>query len=230
MFQILNKYFEFYWKKYDNFIGCQIVNDLFILESMWKSIKRYHNFYKRKGFYPFLRAISLKFALIMGGIVLGLLLFEYFTPGMGYYFDKYTSVVSDELVLSVFFASETILGLIPPDLFIVWGKQFPHPYGIVTLLAFLSYGAGMLAYYLGYHIGAWKKISYYITIKFADEFKMLRSWGGVIVVFAALFPLPFSTMCLGAGMLKYPFKALLILGLFRLVRFYAYAAVLYQIV
>ncbi len=166
----------------------------------------------------------------MGLVLLGLFLFEQFTPGISFYFAKYSTIVSHEIVIAIFFLSETILGLIPPDLFIVWAKQFAHPYVIVTLLAGLSYGAGLLAYYIGYQIGAWEKISNFINVKFAEQFKMLRSWGGLIIVIAALLPLPFGTMCLGAGMLKYSLKALLILGLFRFVRFYAYAAVLYAVV
>ena len=197
---------------------------------MWRSIKRYHFFYHRKGFYVFLRQVSIKFGALMGLILLGLFLFEQFTPGIAHYFAKYSTLVSHEIVLAVFFASETILGLIPPDLFIVWAKQFANPYAVVTLLAVLSYSAGLVAYYLGYKMGAWEKISNIINVKFAAQFKMLRSWGGLIIVIAALLPLPFSTMCLGAGMLKYSLRALLILGLFRFVRFYAYAAVLYQVV
>lgn len=197
---------------------------------MWRSIKRYHFFYHRKGFYIFLRQVSVKFGILMGLILLGLVLFEQLTPGISFYFAKYSTIVSREVVISVFFVSETILGLLPPDLFIVWAKQFAHPYVVVTLLAVLSYSAGLIAYYMGYRIGAWKKVNDVINVKFAEQFKMLRSWGGLIIVIAALLPLPFSTMCLGAGMLKYSVKALLILGLFRFVRFYAYAAVLYQVV
>ncbi len=197
---------------------------------MWRSIKRYHFFYHRKGFYTFLKQVSIKFGVLMGLILIGLILFEQFTPGISFYFAKYSVIVSHEIVIGVFFVSETILGLVPPDLFIVWAKQFANPYAMVTLLAVLSYSAGLLAYYLGLKLGAIEKISNVINIKFAEQFKMLRSWGGLIIVIAALLPLPYSTMCLGAGMLKYSLKALLILGLFRLVRFYAYAAVLYQVV
>lgn len=166
----------------------------------------------------------------MGVILVGLILFEQFTPGISYYFSKYSLLVSNEIILGVFFISETILGLIPPDLFIVWAKQFNHPYAMVLLLAVLSYLAGFLSYYLGVKLGGIKKISELINVKFADEFKMLRSWGGFIIVVAALFPLPYGTMCLGAGMLRYSIKALVLLGLFRILRFFAYAAVLYQVV
>lgn len=197
---------------------------------MWRSIKRYHFFYYRKGFYAFLKSLLIKFGILMGVILGGLLLFEYFTPGITYYFTKYSAIVSHELILGVFFLSETILGLLPPDLFIVWAKQFSRPYVMVLLLAVLSYLAGFLSYYLGVKLGGIKKVNNLINVKFEKEFTMLRSWGGFIIVIAALFPLPYSTMCLGAGMLKYSLRALILLGLFRIVRFFAYAAVLYQVV
>ncbi len=197
---------------------------------MWKSIKRYHFFYSRKGFYKFLKSISIKFTLVMGLVLLGLMLFEKLTPGISHYFATYSVLVSNELVISFFFLSETILGLVPPDLFIVWAKQFTAPYSVVLLLALLSYGAGLLAYYVGLRIGAIEKVSQYIHVKFATQFKMLKSWGGLIIVIAALLPLPYSTMCLGAGMLKYSFKMLLLLGIFRIARFFIYASVLYQVV
>jgi len=171
-----------------------------------------------------------KFGVLLGVILIGLVLFEKFTPGITFYFAKYSLIVSNEIILGVFFLSETILGLIPPDLFIIWAKKFTHPYAVVLLLSVLSYLAGLLAYYMGVKLGGFRKISHVINVKFADQFRMLRNWGGLIIVIAALLPLPYSTMCLGAGMLKYSLKALLILGLFRIVRFFAYAAVLYQVV
>jgi membrane protein YqaA with SNARE-associated domain len=197
---------------------------------MWKSIRRYHFFYHRKGFYKFLRSISVKFGVIMAVILVGLYAFELLTPGVSHYFGVYSTTFSKELVFTFFFISETLLGLIPPDLFIVWAKQFASPYAVVTILAFLSYLAGLLAYYLGVKLVAIEKMREYIYVKFEKQFAMLRSWGGLIIVIAALLPLPFSTMCLGAGMLKFSFRTLAILGIFRIARFFAYAAVLYQVV
>jgi len=197
---------------------------------MWKSIRRYHFFYHRKGFYKFLRSITVKFGLVMALILGALYLFEIFTPGISHYFTVYSTAFSQELVLTFFFISETFLGLIPPDLFIIWAKQFASPYTVVTVLAVLSYLAGMLAYFLGVRLVALENLRHYIHVKFAKQFGMLRSWGGLIIVIAALLPLPFSTMCLGAGMLKFSFRTLAILGMFRIARFFAYAAVLYQVV
>jgi len=166
----------------------------------------------------------------MAVILFALYMFEFFTPGIAHYFALYSTSFSQELVLTFFFISETLLGLIPPDLFIVWAKQFASPYAVVTVLALLSYLAGLLAYYLGVRLVAIKEMKEYIHVKFEKQFAMLRSWGGLIIVIAALLPLPFSTMCLGAGMLKFSFRTLAILGVFRIARFFVYAAVLYQVV
>lgn len=168
--------------------------------------------------------------MIMAIILLCLYAFELFTPGIAHYFSVYSATFSQELVLGFFFLSETLLGLIPPDLFIVWAKQFVSPYLMVAVLAVLSYTAGLVAYYLGVKLISFKSLREYIHVKFKKQFEMLRSWGGLIIVIAALLPLPFSTMCLGAGMLKYSFKTLALLGVFRIVRFFVYAAVLYQVV
>ncbi len=197
---------------------------------MWNSVKRYHFFYLRKGFYKFLGQISAKFAAIMVGIVVAMLLFELYTPGIAYYFAEFSLLVSKELVLITFFVSETLLGLVPPDLFIMWAEQFSSPYAVVGLLAMLSYLAGLLSYFLGLRLVRWKSVSNYVNVKFGKHFAMLRSWGGFIVVVAALLPLPFSTMCMGAGMLKFSFKSLAILGLFRLVRFFVYAFFIFQMI
>ncbi len=197
---------------------------------MWTSMKRYHVFYQRRGFYKFLQKIGINFAAVLLPILLALSLFENFTPGLEYYFGQFSAVVRQEFVLGIFFLSETILGLIPPDLFIIWAKQFASPYAMVGLLALMSYGAGLLAYYLGLRLMRINRLGHFVNVKFAKQFAMLRSWGGPIIVVAALLPLPYSTMCLGAGMLKYNFKSLLLLGIFRIARFFVYALVLFQVV
>ena len=132
--------------------------------------------------------------------------------------------------LAIFFTSETILGLIPPDLFIIWAKKFASPYGMVTLLACLSYLGGVIAYFLGKYIGGLPKIEQWILTKFDKHFKLIQKWGGVLIVFAALFPLPFSAICLVAGAVRFPFKTFLALGLFRFARFFGYALVLLNLI
>jgi membrane protein YqaA with SNARE-associated domain len=197
---------------------------------MLNSLRRYHFFYLRKGFYKFLRGISLKFLLVIGVVLAAMALFEHYTPGLAYYFAQFTEVVAREWVLAFFFFSETALGVIPPDLFIVWADQFHNPWTWVAVLAVLSYLAGLLSYYMGLKLLSWRQFAEYFNLKFGKYFTMLRSWGGFLIVVAALFPLPFSVMCMGAGLLQYNFKTLAILGTFRIVRFFVYATFIFQMI
>ncbi|RLD44932.1 MAG: short-chain dehydrogenase [Bacteroidetes bacterium] len=132
-------------------------------------------------------------------------------------------------ILSLFFVSETILGLIPPDFFIVWSNTSSMPFLMLSLLAFLSYFGGLLAYYIGRSLGKYPKYRNWLVDKFSSHFATFHRYGGFIIVFSALFPLPFSTITLVSGMIDYPFKKLALLGTTRLLRFFLYALVLFKI-
>ena len=132
-------------------------------------------------------------------------------------------------VLILFFISETLLGMIPPDFFIVWSDTTSNPLIMLTALAFLSYAGGLLAYVIGKRIASFPKIHNWLKIRFSSHFATLHKYGGFLIIFSALFPLPFSTITLVTGMIDYPFKKLAILGLTRLLRFFLYALVLFNI-
>lgn len=132
-------------------------------------------------------------------------------------------------VLSLFFVSESLLGLIPPDFFIVWSNSTSHPLIMLTALALLSYFGGLTAYFIGRKIASFPKVNNWLTLRYSSHFATLHKYGGFLIVFSALFPLPFSTITLVAGMLDYPFKKLSLLGLTRLLRFFIYASVLYRL-
>ena len=70
----------------------------------------------------------------------------------------------------------------------------------------------------------------YLEVKMADNLKNTRKWGGILILVGALLPLPFSIACMTAGMIKYPFKNVVFLGLFRLARFAIYAWAIFKVV
>ena len=121
------------------------------------------------------------------------------------------------------------MGMIPPDIFIVWSKaRFPDtPYLLVTILATISYIGGIVAYYLGKLTLKSKRVKAYIKRKYEKNFDMIEKWGGLVIIMAALFPLPFAMISTVAGIVKYPFKTFLIYGLTRYIRFYLYAIVIF---
>lgn len=138
-------------------------------------------------------------------------------------------------VFLFFTISETILGLIPPDLFIMWTKEEAltigvNPWLLLSLLATLSYIGGVLAYYIGRFLAGMPKVHFWVTKKYKDMFVKFKKWGGFLIVVAALLPIPFSIVTLISGVSGFSAKRLWSLGLFRYIRFFAYALVLFLFV
>jgi membrane protein YqaA with SNARE-associated domain len=100
---------------------------------------------------------------------------------------------------------------------------------MLILLAFLSYFGGLLAYYIGRSLGKYPKYRNWLVERFSSHFATFHRYGGFLIVFSALFPLPFSTITLVSGMIDYPFKKLALLGTTRLLRFFLYALVLFKV-
>jgi membrane protein YqaA with SNARE-associated domain len=141
-------------------------------------------------------------------------------------FESFMDYIGVEAVLLLFFASESILGWIPPDFFIIWGKLRPTniPYLNVGILATISYFGGVVAYYLGLIIRRFPRVNAFVKRRFEKNFHLVERWGGGVVVMSALFPLPFATISTAAGVVRYPFTKFLLYGLTRYLRFYLYAA------
>ncbi|HON18690.1 MAG TPA: hypothetical protein PK990_05920 [Salinivirgaceae bacterium] len=188
----------------------------------------YHRYFKSSGFYLFLFKNLMK----LSGILLALILIYQTITNLIHidieeYFFSITNDLNHGLVWGIFAVSETLLGLIPPDLFIAWGKMSSYPWLTVTLLAFVSYGGGIAAYFIGHFLSLKPKIKNYFEIKHQKVSNFLRRWGGFFIVMAALFPIPYSTATLISGMVGYPFRHMLFFGLARILRFYVYAAVIF---
>ncbi len=195
-----------------------------------KRIKLYNEYYRRSGLYKFFLVNLLKLILILAAIIVIILVVNKILIASGVDFKTVIENVINSLatwaVFVVFFASETILGWIPPDFFIIWAKTepFENSYLNVTVLATLSYMGGIAAYRIGEFIRRFPKVNKYIEKKYSKNFNLIRKWGGLVVVMAALFPLPFATISAIAGIVRYPFRSFLLFGLTRYLRFYLYAA------
>lgn len=134
------------------------------------------------------------------------------------------------LAAATLFASEIVLGILPPDLFILWAKSLTYPWLMVLLLSVLSYLAGIVSYLIGQRLYHLPKIQCWINVKFATQFTQIRRFGGLLVVIAALTPLPFPMISTIAGMVGYRFRWYLMAALTRFVRFALYAAVIFGLV
>ena len=195
-----------------------------------KNMGNYHAYYKRTGVYTFLWKNSVKVIVAFTLIILGFLFIKSQITDFDQKLETLLDTFNTPSVLIIFLISESLLGLFPPDFFIVWAKKFDSPYSMVGLLAILSYVGGTISYFIGKYIGGLPKIDKWIKIKFVRHFELIRKWGGILIVFAALFPLPFSAVCIVAGAVRFPLPAFFTLSLFRFIRFFGYALVLFNVV
>ena len=192
--------------------------------------KRLHNYYRRTGFYLFVWKSVKKAFLPLILIVVGLFLFNKYVYDINDGLENVTETFSRVGVLTTFFISETLLGLIPPEIFIAWSKKTADPILNLTLLASLSYGGGLISYFLGRMTLRIKSVKNYLEVKMAENLKNTRKWGGFLILVGALLPLPFSIACAAAGMIKYSFKNVVFFGLFRFARFAIYAWAIFKVV
>ncbi len=189
----------------------------------------YHSYYKRKGFYDFLYSTGIKGALVLIIVMVLLWFAEKHIVNTENIFASFIDNVEDWKVLVLYTISEIGFGILPPDFFIVWAEKFARPFLMVTVLALISYFASFISYYLGRFSRSIAFIDRYVTRKFGHHFDKIRKWGGILIIFTALFPLPFSFFNIIAGMLGFPFSKFWIFALARIPRFYIYALVLFQL-
>jgi membrane protein YqaA with SNARE-associated domain len=192
--------------------------------------KLLHQYYSYTGFYSFIGK-SLKKAIIpVALVVVGLILFNKYVYNINDGLQTMTETFSTVGVLGVFFVSESILGLIPPEIFIAWSKKTADPVVTLAILATLSYTGGIISFFIGKAALRIEKVKNYLEVKMAKSLKNTSKWGGVLIVVGALLPIPFSITCMAGGLIKYPLKGVILFGLFRFLRFAVYALAIFQMV
>lgn len=191
----------------------------------------YHKINIRNGLYNFLGQNFVKLILVLAALILAIFLLDLILDlkHQQELIQKFVHQLRPIYVFLMFLGTESILGLIPPDIFIFWSKaRFPeHPYLIVTMLAGISYIGGINAYYLGRLIRKSSAIKKFVQRKYEKNFNLIEKWGGLVIVMAALFPLPFAMTSTVAGIVNYPVKSYLLYGLTRFIRFFLYAVVIF---
>ncbi|WP_136481066.1 YqaA family protein [Cognatitamlana onchidii] len=186
-----------------------------------------HQYYQYTGFYQFVgRAVIKALPYILGAVVIIYGLNQIFNINAGLV--RLTQILPAYGVLSFFFVSETLLGLIPPEIFIAWSDKTTDPWFNLSLLALLSYGGGLLAYWMGRSITKIESVHNYLEVKMAKQLKNSKKWGGFLIVVGALLPLPFSISCIAAGIIKFPFRGVVLYGSLRLLRFAIYGLIIFN--
>lgn len=189
-----------------------------------------HQYYSYTGFYRFLGLSLKKSILPVLGFIGALFAIHYFVIDINTALKTITETFSIVSVLAIFFISESILGIIPPEIFIAWSKKLPNPMLYLSILALLSYLGGIISYITGLSITRIPKVRYAIENKLSKHINNIRKWGGFLIVVGALFPIPFAMTSIAAGFIRYEFKNYLLFGLLRFARFYLYAIAIFKVV
>jgi membrane protein YqaA with SNARE-associated domain len=129
-------------------------------------------------------------------------------------------------LFGVFFASEVIFGIIPPEFFMmVWTLHDISLVAYIVNLAFLtvlSYIAGVIGYWIG---SRFSKTPFYIRLHeryLAQYDRSLQRYGGYLVFVGAVTPVPFSATCMLAGSIQFNFREFLLICITRVLRFAVY--------
>lgn len=196
-----------------------------IKKSRWRLL---HQYYSYTGFYKFILDGTKKAAFPII-IVVGVLIYvNYEVIRINDLLKILTQKYDDLTIFSVFFISESILGLLPPDIFIAWTKNTNFPLLYLLVLSILSYLGGVISYILGKAMLLIPSIQNYMEVKMAKHIINMRKWGGLLLAAGALLPLPFAMAAMAAGMIRFDFRNFLLFALLRFVRFAIYGFAIYQ--
>lgn len=198
--------------------------------NLFNSFNIYYRYYKSTGLHSFVISNMIKVLVIIAIIVVVALLLNTFIIKISDIPGFLIKNFSTPIVLTFFLFSESFMGMIPPDIFILWISEMEHFYLMVGLLGILSYIGGLNAYFLGRLIRRIPKIRAKTEKLYANHISKIKKWGGIFIVISAIFPIPYAIVCSLAGMMKYPFERLTYLGIFRIARFYLYALLIIQAV
>jgi hypothetical protein len=190
------------------------------LRTLMNKLKGQHQANRKSGVYGYMWWSGLKIILLYFAIFIPIILIAKYLIDLNPFFKYVFEHFSDFTVLGIFLISESLLGLIPPDFFIIWTSKFNSPLIFLTLLGILSYAGGIISYYIGTLLLKTPRIKSYSERVFQKYIVLVRKWGGAFIVISALFPFsPFSMIVMAVSLFKYPFRLMLLFGLSRIARF-----------
>lgn len=193
----------------------------------WKLL---HQYYSYTGFYKFVRSSVKKAIFPIVLFVAALFVLNEYVININGLLVTVTESYSPIGILGVFLASESLLGLVPPELFIAWAGKSTMPITFLSLLALASYIGGIISYFMGKAITLIPSVHSSLEDKMSKHIKNTQKWGGFLIVVGALLPIPFAMTSIAAGLINYKFRYYLLFGLLRFLRFYGYALVIFKIV
>jgi membrane protein YqaA with SNARE-associated domain len=194
-----------------------------------KRLSIIHRYYKITRFYSFLKTSAYQGLFMVVVFVLLLMAVNFFIIDINLMIHNIVEKYSPTIVILCFLLSESILGLIPPEIFILWSSKSANPYLFLFGLATASYIGGAVSYFIGTRISLMPNVSKHIEKRIKQHIINLRAWGGAFIILGALSPIPHSLVSIGAGLIDYKFKYYLLWSLFRYLRFVIYYLIILKV-
>ena len=195
-----------------------------------KRITALNRYYKITKFYDFLKKTAINGGITIAVFLIVFVALDYYLLDTQAILESLVNSYSPQFILSIFFISETILGLFPPEIFIAWSSKMANPWFYLSLLGLLSYLGGVCAYGLGHLTFKIPSVKNYIEDKIAIHINNLKKWGGLFVLVGALLPIPHSIVSFACGLVKYKFTHYIMWALFRFLRFLVYGFAIFNMI
>ncbi len=200
-----------------------------IRRGLTRQIALLNRYYLITKFYSFLKDTSIKGGVVTLAFVLLIIGLEYFFLDFNFLLNNLVETYSPLVIFTFFLLSETILGVVPPEIFIAWAAKSVSPWLYLFILATMSYVGGVISYYIGSRLYLIPAIKNHIEVKVSKHIINLRKWGGLLVFVGAMLPLPHSIVSMACGLIKFKFSHYLLWALLRYLRFAIYALVIFRI-
>jgi membrane protein DedA with SNARE-associated domain len=132
----------------------------------------------------------------------------------------------------IFLASEIIVGIIPPEVFMIWALRYHNISGyiiIIASLAVISYMAGITGYFIGRYLNTTLFFRFFRRKTLGKSERLLNIYGIYLIMVAAVTPLPFSGVAMLTGSVRYPFRKYFYYSLLRFLRFAFYSWIIWEV-
>ena len=139
--------------------------------------------------------------------------------------EEITFALPSTIVFILFFLSEVILGIIPPELFMIWAitskPLIVYPI-YVFVFSIISYLAGFIAFLFGKYLHRTWLYDFMKKYVIGKYERKISVFGWLVIVVAAITPLPFSATSAVVGAVGFDRKKFHLYALARFIRYAIY--------
>ncbi len=139
---------------------------------------------------------------------------------------------NDFLIYTIFLLSEIVIGIIPPELFMIWAAErndlLINYIFVVFVLSVVSYCAGILGYVVGRYLSRTRFYRYVRKRFLRRTSEHFVTFGPLLIIVAALTPVPFSGVAMITGAVRFSSRKYLLFSLTRFLRFLIYGIVFWE--